>query len=66
MTPARLKAALCALVDDRADEIVALRSVRVIGIVLTLDAAGCVETEQVRYESKRERRRKPPDRSQVA
>lgn len=62
----RLKAALCALVDDRREEIDALRSVRVIGIVLTLDDAGCVDQEQVRYESKRERRRAPKDRSRVA
>jgi hypothetical protein len=62
----RLKAALIALVDDRRAEIDALRTVRVIGIVLTLDDAGCVDLEQVRYESKRERRRKPPDRSHVA
>lgn len=62
----RLKAALCALVDERREEIDALRSVRVIGIVLTLDDAGCVDQEQVRYESKRERRRKPTDRSRVA
>lgn len=62
----RLKAALCALVDDRREEIDALRSVRVVGIVLTLDDAGCVDMEQVRYESKRERRRQPNTRSQVA
>jgi len=59
----RLKAALVALVDERRDEIDALRTVRVIGIVLTLDDAGCVDMEQVRYESKRERRRQ---RSHVA
>jgi hypothetical protein len=62
----RLKAALVALVDERHEEIDALRSVRVIGIVLTLDDAGCVDQEQVRYESKRERRRKPTDHSRVA
>lgn len=62
----RLKAALMALVDERREEIDALRSVRVIGIVLTLDDAGCIDMEQVRYESKRERRRKPATRSQVA
>lgn len=55
----RLKAALISLVDDRRSEIDALRTVRVIGIVLTLDDAGCVDLEQVRYESKRERRRAP-------
>lgn len=55
-----------ALVDERREEIDALRSVRVIGIVLTLDDAGCIDMEQVRYESKRERRRKPATRSQVA
>lgn len=63
-TPARLKAALCDLVDARAAEIEALRSVRVIAIVLTLDAAGCVEFEQVRYESTREKRR--PQRRDIA
>jgi hypothetical protein len=62
----RVKAALCALVDDRREEIDALRSVRVVGIVLTLDDAGCVDMEQVRYESKRERRRRPTTRSHVA
>jgi hypothetical protein len=62
----RLKSALCALVDDRRDEIDALRTVRVIGIVLTFDDAGCVDMEQVRYESKRERRRVPNTRSHVA
>jgi hypothetical protein len=41
----------------RREEIDALRSVRIIGIVLTLDDAGCVDQEQVRYESRRERRR---------
>ena len=56
----RIRAALCALVDERRAEIDALRTVRVIGIVLTLDDAGCVDLEQVRYESKRERRRRPP------
>jgi hypothetical protein len=56
-SPARIKSALCDLVDERAEEIQALRSVRVIAIVLTLDAAGCVEFEQVRYESSKERRR---------
>jgi hypothetical protein len=60
-TPSRLKAALCDLVDARAGEIEALRSVRVIAIVLTLDAAGCVELEQVRYESRREKRRQKRD-----
>src|SRR5688572_5124370 len=53
----RLEAALIALVRERRDEIDALRTVRVIGIVLTFDDAGCVDQEQVRYESKRERRR---------
>jgi hypothetical protein len=62
----RLEAALVALVRERHEEIDALRSVRVIGIVLTLDDAGCVDQEQVRYESKREKRRQPTDRSQVA
>lgn len=60
-TPARLKSALCDLVDARSEEIAALRSVRVIAIVLTLDAAGCVEYEQVRYESSREKRRPKRD-----
>lgn len=62
----RLKAALCTLVDDRREEIDALRSVRTIGIVLTLDDAGCVDQEQVRYESKRYRQRRPNTSSQVA
>lgn len=62
----RLEAALVALVRSRRFEIDALQSVRVIGIVLTLDDAGCIDMEQVRYESKRERRRQPNTRSQVA
>lgn len=62
----RLEAALIALVRERRAEIDALRTVRVIGIVLTFDEAGCVDLEQVRYESKRERRRGPKDRSHVA
>jgi hypothetical protein len=62
----RLESALVAVVRDRQDEINALRSVRVVAIVLTLDDAGCVQTEQVRYESKRERRRLPQGKSHVA
>lgn len=61
----RLEAALVALVRERRSEIDALQTVRIIGIVLTLDDAGCVDQEQVRYESKRERRRVPKDRSHV-
>jgi hypothetical protein len=62
----RLEAALVALVRDRRSEIDALQSVRVVGIVLTFDDAGCIDMEQVRYESKRERRRRPTTRSHVA
>lgn len=58
----RLEAALVDLVRLRRAEIDALQSVRVIGIVLTFDEAGCVDLEQVRYESKRERRRRAPRR----
>jgi hypothetical protein len=60
-TSARIKTALCDILDERAEEIQALRSVRVIAIVLTLDAAGCVEYEQVRYESSKEKRRTKRD-----
>lgn len=62
----RLEAALVALVRERKGEIDALQTVRVIGIVLTLDEAGCVDQEQVRYESKRERRRQPNNQRAIA
>jgi len=53
----RIEAALVGMVRDRAPEINALLSVRSVGIILTFDESGCVELEQVRYESKNQRRR---------
>lgn len=52
----RLKAALVALVDDRRDEIDALRSVRVVCITLEVDDHGGVTSDQVRYDTKRQNR----------
>jgi Cdc6-like AAA superfamily ATPase len=66
----RLKAALCALVDERRTEIDALSSVRVMVITLELDDAGLVNSDQVRYDTKRrnryERQRHTDARSCVA
>lgn len=62
----RLKAALCALVDDRRDEIDTIRAMHGVEISLTFDDAGCIEYEVLRYETKRHRRRPPKDRSHVA
>lgn len=50
----RLKAALVALVDERRDEIDALRSVRTTEVTIVFDEAGLVEYAQIGYESPRE------------
>ncbi len=61
----RLKQALVALVDDRREEIDALRTVRVMCITLELDDDGLVNSDQVRYDTKRcnryERKRQQGD-----
>lgn len=61
----RLKTALAALVDERREEIDALRRVRAIAVTLTFDEAGCVDFEEVRYESGRQKHRTSKDRSHV-
>jgi hypothetical protein len=62
----RLKAALCALVDDRREEIDAIRDMHGVEITVTFDDAGCIEYEVLHYEIKRHKRRQPNIRSQVA
>lgn len=62
----RLKAALCALVDERRDEIDGIREMHGVSVRMTFDLAGCIEFEEVHYEIKRHRRRQPNTRSQVA
>jgi quinol monooxygenase YgiN len=62
----RLKAALCALVDERSSEIDAIQALHAVEISMTLDDAGCIDYEVMRYETKRHRRFKPKDRSHVA
>lgn len=53
----RLKAALCVLVDERREEIDALRSLRTTAITVVFDEAGLVDYVQIGYESPRERMR---------
>ncbi len=51
----RIESALLSLVRERANELNALTSVRVVEVTLVLDDAGLVDSQQVRYESPKER-----------